>query len=128
MVVRRVFFCSSGRRHTICALVTGVQTCALPIYDQIEEMQSAVVNLTQKRIRGANEEELQNDPLFPWLMGQLVGSVGVEDLAPGSIGGSLGARVASGAAVNAGADAAYQNRSEERPVGKEGVRTCRYRG
>src|SRR3546814_18931654 len=64
--------------------------------DQIEEMQSAVVNLTQKRIRGANEEELQNDPLFPWLMGQLVGSVGVEDLAPGSIGGSLGARVASG--------------------------------
>src|SRR3546814_6104672 len=22
---------SSGRRHTICALVTGVQTCALPI-------------------------------------------------------------------------------------------------
>src|SRR3546814_3825959 len=26
-----VFF-SSGRRHTRCALVTGVQTCALPIY------------------------------------------------------------------------------------------------
>src|SRR3546814_2844756 len=28
-----VFFCffSSSRRHTICALVTGVQTCALPI-------------------------------------------------------------------------------------------------
>src|SRR3546814_6909115 len=26
------FFCSSRRRHTICALVTGVQTCALPIY------------------------------------------------------------------------------------------------
>src|SRR3546814_4112278 len=27
-----VFFYSSRRRHTICALVTGVQTCALPIY------------------------------------------------------------------------------------------------
>src|SRR3546814_9417688 len=27
-----VFFCSSRRRHTRCALVTGVQTCALPIY------------------------------------------------------------------------------------------------
>src|SRR3546814_7967104 len=27
-----VFFFSSRRRHTICALVTGVQTCALPIY------------------------------------------------------------------------------------------------
>src|SRR3546814_9081290 len=26
-----LFFCSSRRRHTRCALVTGVQTCALPI-------------------------------------------------------------------------------------------------
>src|SRR3546814_4008597 len=26
-----VFFFSSRRRHTICSLVTGVQTCALPI-------------------------------------------------------------------------------------------------
>src|SRR3546814_9544985 len=26
-----LFFFSSRRRHTICALVTGVQTCALPI-------------------------------------------------------------------------------------------------
>src|SRR3546814_3937112 len=27
-----VFFFSSRRRHTICALVPGVQTCALPIF------------------------------------------------------------------------------------------------
>src|SRR3546814_1299067 len=27
------FFFSSRRRHTGCALVTGVQTCALPIYE-----------------------------------------------------------------------------------------------
>src|SRR3546814_11449125 len=27
-----MFFFSSRRRHTICALVTGVQTCALPIF------------------------------------------------------------------------------------------------
>src|SRR3546814_3987070 len=27
------FFFSSRRRHTSCALVTGVQTCALPIFD-----------------------------------------------------------------------------------------------
>src|SRR3546814_9496934 len=27
------FFFSSRRRHTRCALVTGVQTCALPIYN-----------------------------------------------------------------------------------------------
>src|SRR3546814_2490735 len=26
------FFFTSRRRHTICALVTGVQTCALPIW------------------------------------------------------------------------------------------------
>src|SRR3546814_3614170 len=31
-----VYVClSSRRRHTRCALVTGVQTCALPIYDII---------------------------------------------------------------------------------------------
>src|SRR3546814_7676138 len=32
VVVLVVFFFSSRRRHTRCALVTGVQTCALPIY------------------------------------------------------------------------------------------------
>src|SRR3546814_2939493 len=30
-----VFFFSSRRRHTRCALVTGVQTCALPIYQGV---------------------------------------------------------------------------------------------
>src|SRR3546814_7814810 len=29
------FFFSSRRRHTRCALVTGVQTCALPIFEAI---------------------------------------------------------------------------------------------
>src|SRR3546814_9074631 len=33
------FFFSSIRRNTSCALVTGVQTCALPIYIGIEEQQ-----------------------------------------------------------------------------------------
>src|SRR3546814_2401774 len=28
------FFFSSRRRHTRCALVTGVQTCALPIFSE----------------------------------------------------------------------------------------------
>src|SRR3546814_9910394 len=31
-----IFFFSSRRRHTGCALVTGVQTCALPFFDEIE--------------------------------------------------------------------------------------------
>src|SRR3546814_2825690 len=30
-IVMSIFFFSSRRRHTRCALVTGVQTCALPI-------------------------------------------------------------------------------------------------
>src|SRR3546814_3694486 len=30
------FFFSSRRRHTRCALVTGVQTCALPIWVEVE--------------------------------------------------------------------------------------------
>src|SRR3546814_7842711 len=32
-----LFFFSSRRRHTRCALVTGVQTCALPIWEWIRE-------------------------------------------------------------------------------------------
>src|SRR3546814_1475395 len=31
-----IFFFSSRRRHTRCALVTGVQTCALPIWFAIK--------------------------------------------------------------------------------------------
>src|SRR3546814_3763660 len=31
-MVNQYFFVSSRRRHTRCALVTGVQTCALPIF------------------------------------------------------------------------------------------------
>src|SRR3546814_12988354 len=36
------FFFSSRRRHTRCALVTGVQTCALPIYRQLGVQQALV--------------------------------------------------------------------------------------
>src|SRR3546814_7928794 len=32
MTCLSLFFFSSRRRHTTCALVTGVQTCALPIW------------------------------------------------------------------------------------------------
>src|SRR3546814_4549574 len=33
------FFFSSRRRHTRCALVTGVQTCALPIYALLKTLE-----------------------------------------------------------------------------------------
>src|SRR3546814_8298372 len=39
-----VFFFSSRRRHTICALVTGVQTCALPISKERSSPASAARN------------------------------------------------------------------------------------
>src|SRR3546814_7100046 len=32
VILVALFFFSSRRRHTRCALVTGVQTCALPIF------------------------------------------------------------------------------------------------
>src|SRR3546814_2183360 len=34
------FFFSSRRRHTRCALVTGVQTCALPIFTRVPRKMS----------------------------------------------------------------------------------------
>src|SRR3546814_9856069 len=42
-----LFIFSSRRRHTRCALVTGVQTCALPIYfaacaQSLDELQRAL--------------------------------------------------------------------------------------
>src|SRR3546814_10217294 len=36
------FFFSSRRRHTRCALVTGVQTCALPILKLLSKVPSAL--------------------------------------------------------------------------------------
>src|SRR3546814_1955811 len=49
------FFFSSRRRHTSCALVTGVQTCALPIFyknataEMIEGGLSGTVNLNTRK-------------------------------------------------------------------------------
>src|SRR3546814_18469165 len=40
------FFFSSSRRHTICALVTGVQTCALPICAVIEHIAFPIVMIS----------------------------------------------------------------------------------
>src|SRR3546814_4593572 len=43
------FFFSSRRRHTRCALVTGVQTCALPIY--LPERDRYSQNMKQMKAR-----------------------------------------------------------------------------
>src|SRR3546814_2674391 len=41
LIVMCYFFCSSRRRHTRCALVTGVQTCALPIFVELDDVGGA---------------------------------------------------------------------------------------
>src|SRR3546814_7146317 len=38
------FFFSSRRRHTRCALVTGVQTCALPIFNSMLDVTDNLVD------------------------------------------------------------------------------------
>src|SRR3546814_4052070 len=43
---RVCFFFSSRRRHTRCALVTGVQTCALPISDAAPDFVTVTVGGT----------------------------------------------------------------------------------
>src|SRR3546814_3170961 len=57
-----VFFFSSRRRHTRCALVTGVQTCALPISSGHDSRQvilalnSAVEVLKRQNRPGADDQ------------------------------------------------------------------------
>src|SRR3546814_7445332 len=59
-----VFFFSSRRRHTRCALVTGVQTCALPILRRLDG----------KDIPGFGE-------LFRWLSYQSIGTSTIQSRA-----------------------------------------------
>src|SRR3546814_1068855 len=54
-----VFFFSSRRRHTRCALVTGVQTCALPIYVATALGVQAIEH-HRKRVRFFSTVELVN--------------------------------------------------------------------
>src|SRR3546814_8122170 len=55
------FFFSSRRRHTRCALVTGVQTCALPILSRFQD-------LTGLRIEGADGSLVDDLPSIQrWL-------------------------------------------------------------
>src|SRR3546814_17397778 len=49
------FFFSSRRRHTRCALVTGVQTCALPISFQIPRPFAAMTVLENAMLAPAGQ-------------------------------------------------------------------------
>src|SRR3546814_5664777 len=94
------FFFSSRRRHTRCALVTGVQTCALPISITINDDQ----RLTSHRF----------DSLI---------SDGGDRLAIAWLDG----RDRDAAKEKGDQFAGVSVRSEERRVGQVCVRTCRSR-
>src|SRR3546814_20019438 len=102
-----VFFCSSRRRHTRCALVTGVQTCALPIFIAWAWL--------GHRDRGYSRFEI-DWPLF--VLAALFVAIPLLQVVPlpPAIWHQLPGR-----------DAERQARSEERRVGKECVSTCRSR-
>src|SRR3546814_4400962 len=95
-----VFFFSSRRRHTRCALVTGVQTCALPIF--VAFPVTVLIAVT-----GMVFDPL---PAFAYALGASLASAALTY----AIGRMAGTRP-------------LRNRSEERRVGKECVSTCRSR-
>src|SRR3546814_8627649 len=62
-----VIFCSSRRRHTRCALVTGVQTCALPISALIAAHAGAraAMLVFMRRVPNARGDGLSADAGLP---------------------------------------------------------------
>src|SRR3546814_6483375 len=69
-----VFF-SSRRRHTRCALVTGVQTCALPIYTLTTDgLQRITLTPTQLRTEMATASAIRiiGERETSWTRGDLV--------------------------------------------------------
>src|SRR3546814_10357828 len=49
------FFFSSRRRHTRCALVTGVQTCALPIYPETARLAALLLVDTEENVESLRD-------------------------------------------------------------------------
>src|SRR3546814_7084075 len=103
------FFFSSRRRHTRCALVTGVQTCALPIFDDGD---------------AGRRCELLADGADHAALHQHIGGVQRTGGSGGVDGGVADQYILR---AGSGADGEQRERSEERRVGKECVSTCRSR-
>src|SRR3546814_5324732 len=61
LIIFVFFFFSSRRRHTRCALVTGVQTCVLPIWRQAPQVLQALSHLAllAERLHPQTLERLQ---------------------------------------------------------------------
>src|SRR3546814_7264189 len=100
-------FCfSSRRRHTRCALVTGVHTCALPNYEQ-PAVATAITQVL--RLLGG---EILVDALLD----------GSRDLHPAAVAVGVGRHD-----DRLVAQRVTHERSEVRRVGKECICECRYR-
>src|SRR3546814_8325145 len=56
------FFFSSRRRHTRCALVTGVQTCALPIFININGHRYALLVDAIDEVISVSEDAIGSPP------------------------------------------------------------------
>src|SRR3546814_2804424 len=109
-----LFFFSSRRRHTRCALVTGVQTCALPIcYINFNTADGQILKYT----------------LEGYVENVYVSTRGARDALIDMYDICIETNPYSDAAKQILILAAFINiyRSEERRVGKECVSTCRSR-
>src|SRR3546814_21007392 len=80
------FFFSSRRRHTRCALVTGVQTCALPISGPFRKKEAWTMTTKPKdiiaRIKETDIEWVDlrfTDPKGKWQHMTMVASIPGED-------------------------------------------------
>src|SRR3546814_17213538 len=114
-----MLFFSSRRRHTRCALVTGVQTCALPIslwmYACVFAGSGVVAPAA---VAKASAVAANRETIF---MGEL-------PLAMDQGGARRTPRWCDKpAATRAAPGRKRRNRSEERRLGKECVSTCRFR-
>src|SRR3546814_14834780 len=119
------FFFSSRRRHTRCALVTGVQTCALPIYLRHAKAAALLLALDNH----VDEQMEQRQYILPLQISPAFGLFHQQrqllEGERGRVGVNGGDR--SGVAAVDVAKIEESRRSEERRVGKECVSTCRSR-
>src|SRR3546814_19990766 len=139
------FFFSSRRRHTRCALVTGVQTCALPISSNSDQASALTAfNNIVNRMRlfmpeiGSANVTIDYDYSGLGYAGDPNGS-DVSPLVKVSLKqltfrpllfmlfrGSITLPSFSAALTMEDGQGTVANRSEERRVGKECVRQCQY--
>src|SRR3546814_15908568 len=141
-----ICFFSSRRRHTRCALVTGVQTCALPIYAESSKVWSVRGDDPDKTVPGrvwstevtlgqrddeetllgvrllvnSTEDQISILPSVPGLVLQIADNCGLCD-------DDFYVKTRPHVVNNKTDAERLIESSEERRVGKEWVSTCRSR-